>query len=89
MEIHDNGKGISHDKIVSILEGRWKNKNRLDKNIGIKNVIKRIKLNHGNKYDLKIESKHGEYTIVKYFLPVIEEIPDNSKKNTTEKIIVG
>ena len=41
--------------------------------IGLMNVDRRIKLNHGKEYGLQIDSELGEYTRVIYTLPIITE----------------
>jgi two-component system, sensor histidine kinase YesM len=85
IEIHDNGKGISQTKIDFIVRGKWKDSKKLDRNIGIKNVLKRIKLNHGDEYGLSIESVEGEYTVVKYILPVIEQTGSEAVNSPEQK----
>lgn len=59
-QIKDNGSGI-----------QIKNQDKLT-GVGIDNVRTRIKLNFGDKYGLKINSKLGDGTQIKIFLPIVE-----------------
>ena len=55
--VSDNGKGMSFDKINSIL-----NCDDLSRNIGINNVRKRLKLHYGDEFDFSIKSTVGKGT---------------------------
>lgn len=70
--INDNGIGISEEKINEIYVDKDK-KQRGFTNIGMSNVRMRLKLNFGDEYGLKIESKIGEGTTVVVKLPAISE----------------
>lgn len=70
--IHDNGKGMSEDKIMGIYLDKDK-KQRGFTNIGMANVRRRLQLNFGEQYGLKIESKLGEGTMIIVSLPAIFE----------------
>lgn len=74
-EVNDNGVGISEEQIQKILTMDKLNSKSFN-NIGLNNVNKRIKLNHGEKYGITISSKLYEYTSVKLFLPKIEDNTD-------------
>ncbi len=69
-EIEDNGVGMTPEKIQRLLEDDGTN-SRGFSSIGIKNVDRRIKLNHGNEFGLLIESKSGEYTKITIQLPAM------------------
>jgi len=71
-EITDNGIGMTEESINRLLSEDYKNPKGFS-SIGIKNVNQRIKLNHGEKYGLSIESKTGEYTRVKILLPALKD----------------
>lgn len=64
--VEDDGYGISEDKIKHLLE----NKKQNNEHIGIANVQRRIKLNYGEEYGIRMESKPGLYT------KTIVRIPD-------------
>lgn len=71
-EVADNGHGMSSEQIARLLSEDFKNP-RSFSSIGIRNVDRRIKLNHGEKYGVTIESRVGEFTNVKILLPMITE----------------
>lgn len=73
IEVLDNGEGLNEEDIIGLLNGSKKNK-RAFNNIGISNINKRIILNYGDKYGLKIKSKKQEYTCVSYYLPIIKSV---------------
>lgn len=70
--IHDNGKGMSEDKIKEIYLDEDKIQRGFT-NIGMANVRRRLQLNFGEQYGLKIESKLGEGTMILVNLPAIFE----------------
>lgn len=74
-EIRDNGIGMTAGQIEKLLTGDNRNVRGFS-SIGVRNVDRRIKLNHGDKYGLRIESVFGEYTLVRMTLPVL---PDNGE----------
>jgi len=59
--IYDNGVGMSNEKIEEIFEASRKESFENEK-IGIKNVLKRLKLVYGENAKLSIQSKQGEFT---------------------------
>ncbi len=69
-EVRDNGRGMTDQQIEKLMNEAIRNDKGFSR-IGVKNVDKRIKLNHGHMYGLNIESVYGEYTLVKMELPVI------------------
>ncbi|MHB8062274.1 MAG: sensor histidine kinase, partial [Ruminiclostridium sp.] len=77
-DIKDNGVGMTQEKIDKLLSEDNHNTSGFS-SIGIINVDRRIKLNYGDNYGLKIESNHGEYTNVLIKLPVIFSDDDEVK----------
>ncbi|MCX7711884.1 MAG: sensor histidine kinase [Clostridia bacterium] len=71
-EILDNGHGMSEEQVERLLSEDFKNPRGFS-SIGIWNVDRRIKLNHGEKYGLRIDSALGEFTKVRILLPMIKE----------------
>lgn len=65
--VEDNGKGITSEKIQEIFS---RNQNENAGHIGIYNLQKRIKLYYGDRYDITIQSKVGEYTRCELTLPL-------------------
>ncbi|MBP1889475.1 LytS/YehU family sensor histidine kinase [Clostridium moniliforme] len=66
--IKDNGTGITRDKLNEIREDlKYKYDNNLDK-IGINNVNKRMAHYYGDDYNIEIQSKVREGTLVKIIL---------------------
>jgi two-component system sensor histidine kinase YesM len=69
-EIEDNGIGMTEDQIRKLLEEDIRDSKSFS-SIGVRNVDRRIKLNHGDKYGISIESGYGRYTKVRILLPCI------------------
>lgn len=69
-EIEDNGVGMTQEQIEKLLEDSESNSKGFS-SIGIKNVDRRIKLNHGNEFGLFIESEPGSYTRITIHLPAM------------------
>ena len=71
IEIYDNGIGFenSEKKLVLSKEKTGNKKNH----IGLYNINERIKLMHGNKYGIEIESKKDCYTVIRLKLPDITD----------------
>lgn len=65
-EVRDNGEGITEDKIQNILDGTYSG---LGQSYGLYNVQKRIELQYGEGYGLKITSEAGEGTVVAMVIP--------------------
>lgn len=72
IEVVDNGKGMSSEKIDQILKGLQKN-NKFNNNIGLKNVNDRIKLYFGVDYGLVIHSEEGKGTVIQICLPLSQK----------------
>lgn len=72
IEVADNGKGMSSEKIDQILKGLQKN-NKFNNNIGLKNVNDRIKLYFGVDYGLVIHSEEGKGTVIQICLPLSQK----------------
>ena len=68
----DNGEGMD-DETIKKLNDSFKNDDLNEENIGLKNVYKRLKIIFGEKSDVVIESKEGEYTRIVLMIPHIEE----------------
>ena len=71
IEVRDNGEGLPED-IVSSINTNLSLNSRESKSIGLRNVNERIKLNFGELYGLKLESKLYEYTAVTIHIPFIK-----------------
>ncbi|MCK4518419.1 histidine kinase, partial [Candidatus Babeliales bacterium] len=67
--VQDNGKGMDEYNFRFDFSANGSEHD----GIGLMNVHRRIKLNHGKEYGLQIDSKLGEYTRVIYTLPIITE----------------
>lgn len=61
--IEDNGIGMTQDQIEKILQSKS------DAHIGVKNVMKRLKLHYGDNQSFSIKSKPGEGTTVSLKIP--------------------
>lgn len=70
IEISDNGVGFSVDEWRAELAEK---KDEEHTNIGIQNIEQLIELECGKEYGVKISSKLGEGTVVKYELPLIRK----------------
>ena len=63
--LKDNGKGMEEEEIENIISG--------NANIGLNNVMKRIKLLYGQEYGLHIQSQKNEGTEVDLSIPALFE----------------
>lgn len=70
-EVSDNGLGIEPEKLQNILE--YEKKANVGSGVGVKNVHERIQICYGKEFGLQIESKLEEGTIIKMWLPLVEE----------------
>lgn len=70
IEVYDNGIGIPAENIYPILNNTQKSSDRY-MGIAIGNINKRIRLLCGREFGLGIDSKVGQYTLVKIILPII------------------
>jgi two-component system sensor histidine kinase YesM len=80
LEVRDNGVGMEPARISSLLA--WPadaagSEGSLHR-IGLANVMQRIRLNFGDPFGLALESEQGQFTLVRFHLPVIlpEEAAD-------------
>lgn len=71
IEIEDNGIGMTAEQIEKLLSEDCRNEKGFT-GMGVLNVDRRIKLNHGEKFGLKIQSVLGECTKVKVFIPILD-----------------
>lgn len=67
LTVSDNGTGMSAEKVEQVLRGESE---QMYGGYGITNVIKRIKMHYGDEYGMEIDSRPGEGTTVKLFLPL-------------------
>ncbi|MDF2594925.1 MAG: sensor histidine kinase [Clostridia bacterium] len=70
--IKDNGKGMSHEAISEILS-MDKDETSIYKGIGVSNVNRRIQLNYGLAYGIKMHSELGNYTETILNIPAIHK----------------
>jgi two-component system, sensor histidine kinase YesM len=73
LEVRDNGVGMQPARIASLLA--WPadaagSEGSLHR-IGLANVMQRIRLNFGDPFGLTLESEPGQFTLVRFHLPVI------------------
>jgi two-component system sensor histidine kinase YesM len=73
VEVRDDGAGIEPGRAAEILAGKPEQGGLY--RIGVSNVHRRIRLNHGEAYGLEVESEPGAYTLVRYVLPALRRAP--------------
>lgn len=76
IEVRDNGLGMPQETVNALLTEN----NRVRKKgsgVGLINVYNRIRLRFGNEYQLEIESRPDEGTMVRIHLPYIVYSPEN------------
>lgn len=71
--ITNDGPPVDQDELAKLQEALDKGEFPTNKNIGLKNVNKRIQLIYGNKYGCRI-SNDGTKTTVKITVPIVENI---------------
>ncbi|MFU1796401.1 cache domain-containing sensor histidine kinase [Paenibacillus azoreducens] len=69
--ITDYGKGMTDEQVRELFQEGGKHQRGNFSGLGVYNVLKRIELNYGHPYGLKIDSKIGRGTIVTILLPLI------------------
>lgn len=69
IEVQDDGIGIPKEKINSIFSDKASQTTEFFKEIGIRNVHNRLRYEFGENYGISIESKEGEYTIMRVLVP--------------------
>jgi two-component system sensor histidine kinase YesM len=77
--VSDNGVGMDKDMLEKILENNTGLKRGFSR-IGVENVNRRIKLNHGDVWGLNITSSVGSGTSVSFELPVILDLNEYEKE---------
>jgi two-component system sensor histidine kinase YesM len=76
--VQDDGIGMSPEKAATILQSAASDHKDRFSGIGVRNVHERIQLYYGPEYGLQFESKPGEGTTVKVWLP----LPGEAKPDT-------
>lgn len=69
IDVKDNGVGMNDEKLHELEEKLRRNDTSSGKSIGLTNVNKRIKMYHGDRYGLTIQTKEGGGTIIRITLP--------------------
>ncbi len=67
--IRDNGVGMNDEK-VKLFYGYLESEEEIGERIGVQNVIYRLKLIYGNRFQLLIESAPMQGTFIKLRIPV-------------------
>lgn len=69
IDVKDNGVGMNDEKLHELEEKLRRNDTSSGKSIGLTNVNKRIKMYHGDRYGLTIQTKEGSGTLIRITLP--------------------
>ncbi|MCI7766594.1 MAG: sensor histidine kinase [Oscillospiraceae bacterium] len=69
IDVKDNGSGMSAEKLAELQAKLRRNDTSSGKSIGLTNVNKRIKMYHGERYGLTIQTKEGGGTTIRITLP--------------------
>ena len=69
ISIYDNGIGITDDKIKQIMNDKEASEFDTKGGMGLKNVIKRLKILCGKEFKFSIESEIGEFTKITFYFP--------------------
>lgn len=69
IDVKDNGIGMNDEKLCELEEKLRRNDTSSGKSIGLTNVNKRIKMYHGDRYGLTIQTKEGGGTLIRITLP--------------------
>lgn len=75
IEVVDDGAGMTQEQIDAAMSHHEQASSGLFRGVGIYNVRERIRFEFGSEYELKIESKEGEYTKIILSLPYIINVP--------------
>lgn len=67
--VRDNGAGMSAEQVKRIY-GYLKQREEMGERVGIYNVVHRLKMLYDDRFDLFIDSKPGEGTLVRIAIPV-------------------
>lgn len=70
--VHDDGVGMSKDKVDKLLTEDRPGKSDFFKELGVMNVHKRLQYEFGEEYGLEIESVENEYTNIYIHIPAKE-----------------
>ncbi|MFW5435043.1 sensor histidine kinase [Paenibacillus apiarius] len=81
IQVSDNGKGMDEDTLCSFFTKQPKSNQRLA-NIGVHNVLERIRLHYGEPYGMQVMSRLGEGTTVTFCLPLIHHISPGGQEQT-------
>lgn len=78
IRVFDDGKGMSAERLEEVRNELDKDFRNYDSSVayGLRNVHQRIRLKHGDKYGLTIQSTEGIYTQVAMILPIQDEQRD-------------
>ncbi len=71
IKVTDYGVGIEDCKVKELNDSFINNSGK-QKNIGLSNVNRRLKLYYGAEYNISVESKKNEYTTVTLKIPIME-----------------
>ncbi|MDU4696495.1 MAG: sensor histidine kinase [Paenibacillus sp.] len=71
--VHDNGVGMDEETLQSLTKSLTRGRDSEAKNIGLYNVMRRLKLHYGEQHGLELESKWGEGTAIRMVLPKLKE----------------
>jgi len=79
IHVTDNGVGMDEDILSSLIKDIKTPGSEQSSSFGVANVNERIKLNYGDNYGLKVQSKSGEGTMITVCIPA-----RLAKQNTSE-----
>lgn len=73
LEVRDNGVGMDQDRVAALFESPQDGHGDTGSlhRIGLANVRQRIRLNFGEPFGLSVESDPGQFTLVRFHLPVV------------------
>ena len=72
ISVTDNGTGMTEEEIRRVLSGKETTSNEFLRGMGIANVDQRIRFAFGPSYGIRIESRKGEYTVMRLIFPIQE-----------------
>lgn len=79
IDILDDGVGMTQEMIEKVLTDDTTGRSDFFKQIGIGSVNRRLQYNFGSEYGLTIESRLGEYTLMKIIVPSVP-MPNSSSR---------
>lgn len=80
INMEDDGVGMTQDTINAIFTAREEDEKQKFKQIGVRNVHRRIQYAFGEQYGITIHSKPGHYTRMEVLLPYLRAHNDGSDK---------